>query len=520
MTPETSIYEFAKQGLGKFPNKTALWFYGRTVSFRELFSRIDYTAKQLGELGVGKDTVVTIHLPNCPQAVTVIYAVAKLGGICNMVHAQTPAHGVRNVMEFAESKFLFTYLPECMGLAENTVFVAVSPNEKEQPVSSGWPALNLGEVFLCSEYDVVVDGPEQASLAEECVVYLHSSGSTGRPKTIMLSHRALNHCVNNTAHFFEDEISEYVSLGVLPSFHGFGLAMDVHRNLSFGSTLVQMLRWDTHLAVQLIKKLKVSLMVGVPTMYYALLNDPEFCGEGISCLKKCYVGGDKVKPELIAEFDARIDGEHHMFVGYGLTEATTTDFVNTYLHYKEGSSGYPTCGTIAAVIDKDGSISYEGEGELIISNETLMIGYLKDDEATRKTIFFADGRRWTRTGDSVRIDEDGFVFFEERIKNIIIHNGYNIYPAQVEDVIRSLSGVKDVCVIGVEVPELCTQNVCAIVVPEDEDKQDALRISVEAKCMQQLPRYSVPKEIFFVRELPLNALGKIDRVKLNEIYAK
>lgn len=517
MTPETSLYEFAKQGFNRFPDKAALWFYGRAVSFRELFCRIDATAAQLHRMGIRKGTVVTIHLPNSPQLVTAIYAVAKLGAVCNMVHALTPVHGVREMMTFTESDFLFSHLADCDGIAKNTVVLDVMPNAEHQVKALAWKSLDFKEVFLC-ETEELADIPEQKFLADACAVYLHSSGSTGRPKTIMLSHKAINHCVNNTADFFEDEASDYVSLGVLPSFHGFGLAMDVHRNLTFGSTLVQMLRWDTDLAVQLIKKLKVSLMVGVPTMYYALLQHPEFCGEEISHMKKCYVGGDNVKPELIEAFDNRIDGGHHMFVGYGLTEATTTDFVNTYLHYKAGSSGYPTRGTTAAVMDESGVISYRGEGELIISSETLMIGYLKDDEATENTIFFADGKRWTRTGDFVSIDEDGFVFFQDRIKNIIIHNGYNIYPAQVEDIIRTVPAVGDVCVIGVEVPELRTQNVCAIVVPKVAGEQEVLEEAIRAKCAELLPRYSMPKEILFVSEFPLNSMAKIDRVKLRELY--
>ena len=412
---------------------------------------------------------------------------------------------------------MFTHLQECAGIAPDTVAITAVPNEPAA-YSPEWKSLDLRELYLHEDAEGV-DVAEQEQLAHECGLYLHSSGSTGRPKTIMLSHRALNHCVNNTADFFEDEISDYVSLGGLPLFHGFGLAMDMHRNISFGSTLVQMLRWDTDLAVQLIKKLKVSLMVGVPTMYYALLNHPEFCGDGISSLKKCYVGGDNVKPELISVFDNRIDGKHHLFVGYGLTEATTTDMVNTYLHYKAGSSGYPTRGTVVAVMDDEGILSYKGEGELVLSNETLMLGYLKDEKATQNTLFYKEGRQWARTGDYVTIDDDGFVFFRDRMKSIITHNGYNIYPAQVEDVIRTVCGVRDVCVIGVEVPELHTQNVYAIVVPTDDADDEQLILSIRSKCLEMLPRYSVPKEIPIVSELPLNGMGKVDRVKLGEMYA-
>lgn len=512
MTPETSVYEYAKQGVLRSPNKTALWFYRRSVSFSELFSRIDYTAEYLNALGVGDGTVVTIHLPNCPHAIIAFYAIAKLGAICNMVHAQMPVNGVRELMDLAQSEILITYQPECVGISKRVICVEIL-SAGDVPGTVHCPSLSLESVFSGSDCEESLL-PKQRTLAQKCVVYLHSSGSTGRPKTIMLSHSALNHCVEATADFFEDEVDRYVSLGVLPLFHGFGLAMDVHRNISFGSTLVQMLKWNSDLAVQLIKEHQVSLMVGVPTMYYSLLNNPGFYGHEINCLKKCYVGGDNVPPELIYEFDQRVGGGHRMFVGYGLTEATTTDFVNTYRYYKESSSGYPTRGTTAAVMNESGEIAYCGEGELIISNKTLMMGYLNDVSATENTLIYVDGKQWTRTGDFVFLDKDGFLFFKDRIKNIIIHNGYNIYPAHLEDVIGSVPGVEDVCVVGVTDQKLRTQNVRAVVIAAEGISTEELEKVIIEKCYEMLPKYSVPKEIVFVTTFPQNSMGKVDRIKL------
>ena len=515
MTTETSIYEYARRGLNLSAEKTAIWFQGRDISYHELFTRIDCAAEQLASIGVRCGTVVTIHLPNCPQAVIAIYAVAKLGGICNMAHAQTPSLALKELLNFAESNFLFTYLPENQRLASHTVIIDIFGRATDQQISGQdqWVSMNLSTNLDHTEHKIV-DIPEQSLLADECAFYLHSSGTTGTPKTIMLAHNALNHCVENTADLFElRDMADHASLGVLPLFHGFGLAMDMHRNISFGSKLVQMLRWNASEAVQLIKNHHVSSIVGVPTMYYALLNEPEFSGEKIRQLERCCVGGDDVKVDLVKTFDSRVGRNGCMLVGYGLTEATTTNLVNSYLHYKAGSCGFPMRNTTAAVINDDGVISMQGKGELIINSKTLMIGYLK--EPTEDVTIYADGLRWIRTGDLVKIDDDGFVFFLSRLKNIISHNGYNVYPIQVEDVIRNVSGISDVCVVGVANQKHHTQDIRAVIIAEDPTKTNTLRNAVIQTCIERLPRYSVPQEIIFVSAFPRNAMDKIDRKKMS-----
>ena len=523
MKPETSIYEFAKQGLALSANKTAIWFYSKSITYKELFRKIDNVADNLYALGVRQGTVVTIHLPNCPQAVMAVYAVAKLGGICSMVHALTPPEGLRENMGFTKSDFLITHRLDCGCGIKNVVYVDIS-HHMGLAARVGCRIKNKGRAhqnvlkFERMEDRCLQKVPtlEQVKLATECVVYLHSSGSTGKPKTILLSHSALNHCVANTADFFEKgDMKEQVSLGVLPLFHGFGLAMDVHRNISFGSQLVLLPRWNAKTAVKLIKRHKVTLMVGVPTMYYALLNEPEFNGRRIIQLSKCYVGGDNVKPELIQAFDQRVGQKRCMFTGFGLTEATTTNCVNTYLHDKKHSCGYPVRNTLIAVEDEAGVPSRFGEGELVISSKTLMMGYLDDQEETERVLFQAEGRTWVRTGDHVIIDEDGFLFFKSRLKNIIIHNGYNIYPEQIEEVIRKVYGVEQVCVIGVVDERLQTQNIRAVVVLTPDVLPETMEVSIREECLRMLPRYAVPQQILFVQNLPQNAMGKIDRKALS-----
>ena len=511
MTTETSIYEYAKQGLSHGEDRIAIWFYGRSITYGELFEKIDNVADHLYELGVREGTVVTIHLPNCPQAVMAIYAVAKLGGICNMVHALTPKAAVIDNMRFTESNFLITHLRSCdaetvltvdpstyMGTSKTTALDSAFPGVCFEELEKGRPSIST--VF-----------PEQDSLARKCVFYLHSSGSTGKPKTIMLNHRAMNHCVENTADFFEKgDMADQVSLCALPLFHGFGLAADIHRNIHFGSKLVMMTRWDPSVAVDLIQKLSVTLIVGVPAMFFSLLREPAFKGKAVSSLRYCYTGGDNVTSELLDRMDRVTGRSQSVLPGFGLTEATTMNCVNTFAHYKRGTAGYPVRNTAIAVLNEDGILRDSGRGELVISSPTLMSGYLKDPDATKKTLFNANGRLWTHTGDEVVIDEEGYLLFKDRIKNIIIHNGYNIYPGEVEEVIRRIPGVKDVCVVGVDDSETGTQNVRAGIIP------DAVLTEREiiGECLRCLPRYSVPGEIVFTDRFPTNSMGKIDKLAL------
>lgn len=523
MNTETSIYEFAKQGLAISRGKPALWFFGNKISYQALFEKIDGVARNLYREGIRKGTVVTIHLTNCPQAVIAVYAVAKLGGICNMVHPLTPAAALRENMAFTKSKWLITASRDCGDFGGNIFFVDIS-HYMGPAARTVWRLKNGTDGEKHRSFEKLLErSPSEVPVSEgrdgsEPAVYLHSSGTTETPKTIVLSHSALNHCVANTADFFEEhDMAKQVCLAVLPLFHGFGLAMDVHRSVSFGSQLVLLPRWNAAAAVKLIKKHGVTLMVGVPAMYSALLKEKGFRGKRIRQLSKCYVGGDMVKPELVAEFDERLGGGHRMFAGFGLTEATTTNCVNTYRHYKTGSIGYPVRNTTVAVLNEAGCLSGTGEGELVICSRSLMLGYLEDPRATEKTLFYADGKKWTRTGDRVRIDEDGFVFYISRIKNIIIRNGYNIYPHQIETVICGVEGVLDVCVVGVEEPERSTQLVRAVVIACEGVQKEPLEERIRKRCAEALPRYALPAQVAFVSAFPRNAMGKIDRKELSKL---
>ncbi|MBQ3265772.1 MAG: acyl--CoA ligase [Ruminococcus sp.] len=521
MTTETGIYEYAKQGLALSADQPAIWFYGTSITYRELFEKIDNVADHLYALGVREGTVVTIHLPNCPQAVMAIYAVAKLGGICNMVHALIPAKGLKEDMEFAESAFLITYQSDCTQAAEKYLLADISyhmgwlyrtgfrlKNKRNKADAHSFEKLEQP----CESRAVV---PDSKSLSEKCAAYFHSSGTTDTPKTVMHSHRAINNLVYDAQEFFHRKsIVDEVLLEIFPYFHGTGLALNLHQFITGGATIVTMAQWNVKQAVRFIHQYGVTILIGVPRIYIDLLSVPSFTS---TTIRHAYVAGDYVGAELKKAFSKRLNRDSCLYEGYGMTEIVTACFSCGQYHDRIGSSGYPIQEDCrAAVLSSDGAIRTVGDGELLVATNTMMMGYLKNQRETEEAFIFQDGVKWFRTGDIGSIDEDGYVYFLERVKNTIIHNGYNVYPAEVEKVIRSVPGVTDVCVVGVWDKKKKTQFIRAYVVP-GKIKETALKEQIMVACKDRLPRFAYPRQICFMDQFPRNNMAKVDRKVLERM---
>lgn len=530
MMTETSIYEYAKQGLSYGADRTALWFYGKSISFSTLFEKIDNVADHLYQFGVRQGTVVTIHLPNCPQAVMAIYAVAKLGGICNMVHPLIPIDGLRQNMEFVESeilitgshfervsevdfasKLLFVELHEHMGT------VAALLYQSRNKVSCPRNAVDYCSLEVAC--NTKAETPRSVDLAQSCVCYLNSSGTTSAPKTVIHSHAALNNWVENARGFFRDtDLSRHKVLSVLPVFHGSGLVLNIHQVLSSGGEQFLMASWNPGQAARLIKRHSISILTGVPKLYQDLLDQKGFCGTKIQNITQCFVSGDYVPYRLKQEFNTRV-GRQCLFEGYGMTEIVTACFSNAPYREKMSSSGYPLENCHIAILNEKGELQLAGRGELVVSTNTMMIGYLKDTEGTDASFFEVNGQRWLRTGDEGEIDEQGFVYFLERRKNVIVRKGYNIYPGEIEAVVREVNGVDEVCAVGVPDPTLqeTTEQVRVCIVLRSGFNREEVARAVRTACQKSLPRYATVAQIRFLDHLPRNQMNKIDRTYLRQL---
>lgn len=528
MTPETSIYEYAKQGMAISPQKTALWFYGKSVTYRELFTYIDNFAGHLHGIGVSRGSVVTVYLPNCPQAVIAIYAIAKLGGVCNIIHPLMPLDGVRQNMEFAESSILLVGAQssqvEEIDFAEKIIFVDLGrfmdlPHRlvfrmKQRMKRPEW-AFDFDQMLLPYKKDVYI--PVQEELKDSCVCYFHSSGTTGEPKTVMHSHLTCNNWVHDAKAFFKDSsLENEVVLSVLPIFHASGLIMNIHQVLCAGGTQVLMAKWSPKEAVRVIRKHKISVLTGVPFMYQSILEQPAFKGRTASGITQCYVSGDAMPLEYKVAFNERV-GRPVVYEGYGMTEIITACFAISAHNYNINASGYPLINCTAALLTEMGDIVYRGTGEMILNTNTMMLGYLKDPKATAECFIEKEGKQWFRTGDLGMIDDEGYLYFLERMKNIIIRNGYNIYPTEIETLIRKFPFVNDVSVIGKKSAGARGEDICAVVVLSDNKNVQHAKNEIMNACYEKLPKYSIPNVVVAIDEIPRNRMNKVDKAKLVEM---
>lgn len=530
MTTQTSIYEYAKQNLKGSEHRTALWFYGKRITFGALFKKIDAVAEGLYREGVRCGTVVSIHMPNCPQTIYAVYAVAKLGGICNMVHPQLPLEALRANMKKTESQILIT--TDCFkSLSEvdfaQTIICAGLNSHMGQSAKIVYGIKNpfcipqgvMGFENLEKEKGKNACFPPAKELADKCVCYMHSSGTTGEPKIVMHSHQAFNNWVADAMDFFKGEnLKNDICLTVLPMFHGSGLVLNVHQFLVHKGAQVLTVKFNAKQIVRLIQKYRVTSLVGVPAMYRKLLNEKTFDHRSGLSIRQCYVSGDNVFSELKQEFDLRLDPsgqKKFLFEGYGMTEIVSACFSNGTYHYHPEASGYPMVNCQIAVW-KDGKLCADGtEGELAVSTNTMMLGYLDGSEDTEKVMFEKNGRQWLLTGDVGRVTKDGAVYFGERQKNVIVRNGYNIYPGEVENCLAGLPFIRQACVVGVKNQKTGSQCVRAYIsLNEAGENEEIISRRILEYAQANLFRQAVPEEICFMEELPVNQMGKIDRLKL------
>ena len=350
--------------------------------------------------------------------------------------------------------------------------------------------------------------PDQSGLAEKCAVYFHSSGTTGEPKTVMHSHHAINNSAQNMIDYFGwYEFQRERVLSELPTFHGFGFVGNLHVIMHGGGQLFQIAKWDRKYAVRIIDHKEITLLAGIPKVYLDLLSVPTFIGNS---LKQCFIAGDSVPVSIKHAFNARIK-KKCIFEAYGMTEIVAACCACDESHDCIDSSGYPINNCRLSVL-VDNVKRDCGRGELLVSTNSMMLGYLNDPESESSCFFNENDISWLRTGDYGRIDEDGYVYCEGRMKDIIIHNGYTVFPKQLERIAREVDGVDDVCVIGVFDESIGSERISAYVVSDCE--RNSIKYQLRKKWSELLPAYAIPGDIHFIDELPRNSMGKIDKSKM------
>ena len=531
-----SMYDKLAEIATNYPDYIAYDFMGGKVKYRDFINKVDECARALAAIGVREGESVTICMPNAPQAVIMFYAVNKIGAIANMVHPLSGEKEIEFCLKQASSVVCLT-LDQFYGKFENIrgnvplrSLILTSIKDVLSPVKrKGYYLAEGRKIKKVPENAEIVwwekflrdgnnyHGPFHAvKTAQDPAAILYSGGTTGTMKGILLSNlnfNALGQQIIATNPMFKpgDKM-----LAVMPIFHGFGLGVCIHSMLSSGGRCLLIPRFNPESYAKLLKKHNPNFIAGVPTLYEALLRLKTLNHVDLSCLKGVFSGGDSLSIELKKRFDAFLEQHNasiHVREGYGTTECVTASCLTPIHTAKEGSIGLPFPDTYYKIV-KPGTeeeVPYGEEGEICLSGPTVMMEYINNPKETADTLRkHADGLTWVHTGDLGIMDDEGFIYFKQRIKRMIITSGYNVYPSQIENALDAHELVHMSCVIGVPDP-LKMQKVVAYVVlkPGVKVSEDEAREILLKYCEKHMAKYALPREIRFRDALPKTLVGKV-----------
>ncbi|MBW1720970.1 MAG: long-chain fatty acid--CoA ligase [Deltaproteobacteria bacterium] len=498
------------------PEKTAIIFKGETISYRELHKRADRTSCWFQSLGIEKGDRVAAMVINCPEFLEIFLACARLGAIFIPVNFRLAKPELDFTLKNSRPRlFLFCerYIDsvEALGLGKNLPLMLQAVLREPEFASNrtnnfldyhqGCAAFDGKSPFLTKSL-----GPADP---EEPHVIMYTSGTTGQPKGAVLSHRKTFFNCLNADIFFKLHFDD-IMLVVLPLFHSGGLFIQSAPILYKGGTLVIHSKFDPKLTFQDISRYRVTKFLGVPTVYRALLRVPPEERGDLSSLKVCAIGGEKTTVELLrkcsqAGFPLRqIMGQTETSI---LLWASEEDSLK-----KPGTVGRPVFHADVEIVDRDGRRVRPGEiGEIVVRGSIMMKEYWQDPVKTEETI----KNGWLHTGDLARMDEDGYFYLVDRAKDMYISGGENVYPAEVEKVLRQHPGVEDVAVAGVPDPVWGETGV-AFVIPRKGNVLDPAELL--DLCDGKLAKYKWPKKVVFCEDFPRTSLGKVRKRILVETH--
>lgn len=519
----------------------ALSFNGRKISFAEMAAEIDKTAKAFFNIGIRPGNRVLVCLPNVPQAIYSLYGLNRIGAVAAMVHPLSAVGEIVQYINEASCDYAVTldqFYAKFMDVRKqcNLKKLIIARVSDELPgilpflyrltTERKFPKVVTSDtVVKWNDFLTGADNVQDGYVCEkDCrteAVVLFSGGTTGISKGIMLSDYNFNALALQTATMADEEVWHSKMLAAMPVFHGFGLGVCIHTMMFTGGTSILVPRFNVKSYAQLIRKNRPNFIAGVPTLFEAIARNTYLDGTDLSCLRGVFSGGDSLSVELKKKFDAFLK-EHHSRVrvreGYGTTECVTASCLTPHDKEKEGSIGvpYPDMYFRICKPGTEEELPYGEEGEICISGPTVMIGYINHEEENASTLHKdEDGRIWLHTGDLGMMDEEGFIYFRQRIKRMIVTSGYNVYPSQIENVLDAHKAVRMSCVIGVPDPYKMQKVKAFVVLNEGYCDSPELREDILAHCKKFVAKYAMPCEVEVREDLPKTLVGKVAYTKLS-----
>lgn len=545
--PETTMFGAVLDAANRFPKAPALEFMGSYTTYSQLIKKIEQAATAFYAAGIRKNDVVTICTPNIPQAIVAIYGLNRIGAIASVVHPLSSQKNITYYLDYTDSKMILTLdnfyekVRDAVAEAKRDTRILVARIQDElSPILAAGYILKSGKKYLkypdkghgmewsnFVKYARRVTLPPVAYDKEKTAIILYSGGTSGTPKGIRLSDFGFNALGMQLVEASGLNITYGCKfLSVMPIFHGFGLGIGIHTMLENGAMCILIPQFTKDTYAETVLKKKPHFIAGVPTLYEALLGVDSLKNADLSFLKGVFSGGDSMSVELkkrCDEFFREHNADIQIREGYGLTESVNATCLTPMNRYKEGSIGLPLRDMIFKIVEP-GTFNEvpTGElGEIIISGPTIMLGYLKNEEENEKTLRHdEDGTKWLFTGDLGCVDEEGFVYFKQRIKRMIISSGYNVYPAQIEKVLNKHPDIDYCCAIGVKDAYKMHKVRAYIVLKDGVPETDEEKTKILEYCKKYLDVIERPREIVFRKELPRTLVGKVAYRVLEEEAAE
>lgn len=527
-----TIHGMLQDSATKYPRKDAIYFFGKTMTYKELYEATCQFAHALLEEGLQKGDRVAIMLPNCPQAVIAYYGTLMAGGIVVQTNPLYVERELLHQLYDSEAKMIIcldllyprvmkvkkqtslqkvivTAIKDYLPFPKNLIYPYIQKRDTGMEVSiqSNQHTLDFKRLLKVAKKDELhlqID-------AEEVALFQYTGGTTGLAKGVMLTHRNLVANTLQCLHWmYELRGKDERTLAALPFFHVYGMTVSMNLSILNSGKMYIVPKFDPAEILKMIEKHKISIFPGAPTMYIALINHPEIKRYDLSSIKACISGSASLPYDVQTKFEEITGGK--LVEGYGLTEASPVTHCNPiWGERREGSIGLPWPDTDAVIFCEGGTeeANVNEIGELAVRGPQVMKGYWNRQEETEATI--RDG--WLLTGDMGYRDEDGYFYIVDRKKDMIIAGGFNIYPREIEEVLFEHPSIQEVAVVGVPDPYRGETVKAFVVLKEGHSVSEK---ELDDYCRQNLASYKVPRLYEFRDELPKTMVGKVLRRVLIE----
>ena len=531
--PRVPVYQLLDETAARHPAGPCTNFFGKRLTYRQIKGLSDRFAAGIQKLGIRKGDRVVLFLPNSPQFLVAYYGLLKAGVVIVPLNPLSAEREIEFYLTDSEAGAAVTiplFLKKILSLKSRSPLKHIVCSHLADFLP--FP-MNLAQGFRerrlmgRSERTALVDfrellkqppppdwHPEQVQ-PDDMAVLIYSGGTTGVAKGIMLSHFNLVANVHQIV-AWGGLTDNQKMLAVLPLFHGFGMSVTMNAPVFAGGEIVLVPRFNAKQVAKVIQRHRPSFFIGVPTMFVQLSNLPDIHRYDFSSLEGIFVGAAPLTHAIKEEFEGKLKVTSkrggRMIEGYGLTEAVTAIMANPYqgLH-KVGSIGIPFPDVDVKIAGlEDGRDLPQGElGEIVLRSPTVMLGYYRNAEETRKAIV----NGWLYTGDIGYVDGDGYFYITDRKKELIIVGGFNVFPREVDELVYQHPKVKEGITVGIPDPRKGERIKVYVVLKEGETATPEEFI---AYFKERLTPYKVPSEVEFRRELPKSMIGKILRRALRE----